>query len=383
MLRKKSGLLGAISIFLGTAIGAGVFGIPFVFSKAGFFVGCIHLCVLGAIMILVSIAYGEVCLRTKGKHQLIGYAGLYAGKKGRILAWLALFLGIYSALVAYTIEVGVFLHAVLSPWWGGSPFIYSLIFFTIMALALFIGLKSIVWIDKIMVLLLLTIIGVLFLFGMPKIDLNHLITFDSKNILLPYGVILFALGAASAIPTMKEILQGQLKKLKMAISFAAMIPILVYALFAFVVVGVNGASTTEGAIIGLSSELGNTVLVLGSILGILAMTTSFASLGLVLKEAYQYDFKLSKTLSWFLVLIVPLVIFILNFMTFVEILGFAGAIIGGFEGIIIIMIHQKAKKQGQRNPEYSIEFPKIFRSILYCVFILGIFYEIMYIAGII
>ena len=64
----------------GTIIGAGILGLPYVFAKSGFLVGIFWLIAIASIMIFVNLAMGEITLRTKGNHQLPGYANKYLGK---------------------------------------------------------------------------------------------------------------------------------------------------------------------------------------------------------------------------------------------------------------------------------------------------------------
>lgn len=85
------------------SIGAGVLGIPYVIAKAGFLTGTFSLLALGIIVLLMYLYLGEIVLRTKGNHQLTGYAELYLGKLGKRLMFLTMVIGIYGALVAYLI----------------------------------------------------------------------------------------------------------------------------------------------------------------------------------------------------------------------------------------------------------------------------------------
>ena len=90
----------------GAVIGAGILGLPYVFSKSGFLIGLMWIMFLGVILILIKLALGEVALRTKGKHQLAGYAEKYLGKWAKRFMVFAVVFGIYSALLAYLIGEG-------------------------------------------------------------------------------------------------------------------------------------------------------------------------------------------------------------------------------------------------------------------------------------
>ena len=74
----------------GTIIGAGILGLPYVFSKAGFFIGLLWLIILGMVMMFVNLTLGEITLRTNGRHQLSGYAEKYLGKWGKRIMFFAM-----------------------------------------------------------------------------------------------------------------------------------------------------------------------------------------------------------------------------------------------------------------------------------------------------
>ena len=80
----KNKVFRAISALVGTVIGAGIFGIPYVVAKIGFLPGIFYLLTLGTLVLFLNLLYGEVILRTPGDHQLTGYAEIYLGKFGKI-----------------------------------------------------------------------------------------------------------------------------------------------------------------------------------------------------------------------------------------------------------------------------------------------------------
>ncbi|HLF67181.1 MAG TPA: aromatic amino acid transport family protein, partial [Gammaproteobacteria bacterium] len=68
-----------VATLVGGTIGVGVYGLPFTFQKSGFLVGLLFLVGIGGLMLLTSLLYGEVVLRTHERHQLIGYTRKYLG----------------------------------------------------------------------------------------------------------------------------------------------------------------------------------------------------------------------------------------------------------------------------------------------------------------
>ena len=383
MLIISRNSFGAIATLIGCIIGAGVLGIPYVVAKAGFITGLIDIILIGIVMMVMHLYLGEVVLRTKGNHQLVGYAEKYLGKIGKKLMLFAMVFVIYGALVAYTIKEGHFLNALFNTYFGGSPFTYSLIFLGLMAFLVYFELNVL---EKSEILLVSILIGVIFLiciFALPHVDINNLTSFNPGSFFLPYGVILFAFLGTVAVPEMKEELKENKAYLRKAIIIGCLIPLVIYIIFAAVVVGVTGINTTDGAILGLGNALGYEMLVFGTLFGIIAMMSSFLILAFSLKEMFEYDYKIDKFSSWFLTCSVPLVIFMLGVKSFVRTIGVAGSFSGGLMGILIVLMYIKAKKLGSRKPEYSIKKSSIIIWVLILLFVFGIFYELLNVFGLI
>lgn len=370
---KKKPLFWAISTLIGTIIGAGIFSIPYVFAQAGVLIGTINLLVLGTAVIILYFYIGEVTLRTKGNHQLTGYARKYLGKTGKSLMTFVMMFAIYGALIAYIIGVGKALAAITNL----SSLPLSIGFFILVSLAIYTGLKAVkkseLWLN---VILLVVVITICFLIA-PKINLSNLAAFDFSMIFMPYGVIFFALAGSVAIPEMKEILIDNKKQLKKAIFIGSIIPIIIYFLFALIIVGVTGINTTEIATIGLGNMFGKTMIILGNLFAVFAMATSFLTLGLALKEMYWYDYKINKQVAWLLTCIPPFLIFLFLAKSFIQVIGLTGGIAMSLEGILLVLIFNRAKKLGKRKPEYSIKKSNILSFLLIILFILGMVYTFL------
>jgi tyrosine-specific transport protein len=367
---KKKGLYKAIATLSGTIIGAGVLGIPYVIAKAGFLTGLLDIVLLGLVILLINLAVGEVVLRTKGKHQLTGYAEKYLGKKGKFFMALSMAIGIYGALLAYIIGVGEAIGVIFNM----DPFWFSLGFFVIAISLIYCGIKIIakseLVLSSIVIFLILLISFISFFSG--KMDLSNLAEFNLTKILIPYGVILFAFIGAAAIPEIGEILKKEKKKMKKAIIIGSMIPLFLYSIFALAVIGVFGVNVTEVATVGLGIEFGKTVVIFANLFAVFAMTTSFLALGLALREMYDYDFKLSKFSSWAVACFLPLLLFLFGFKSFINVIGTTGIIAGGVEGILIVLMLWKAKEKSERKPEYTINIGKFLGSVLILVFVVGV-----------
>ena len=196
-------LFQAIFTMVGFIVGAGILGIPFALSKSGFWIGVIDILLIGIIFLYRNLYLGEIILRTKGDHQLTGYAEIYLGKIGKWLMSFALLFGLTGAIVAYIVKGGQFLNILLQPSFGGSPFIYSLIFFFVLSYIVKRGLKLMKELVLVLVGLVLILTVVFLIFGHSSVNPANLSTIDIEQLFLPFGVIMFALLGTAAIPEMK------------------------------------------------------------------------------------------------------------------------------------------------------------------------------------
>jgi tyrosine-specific transport protein len=370
----------AIATLIGTIIGAGVLGIPYAIARAGFITGLINIVVLGIAVLLLYLFMGEVVLRTRGNHQLTGYAEMYLGKTGKKLMVFAMIFGIYGALLAYLIGEGEALGAIF----GSSNFIlFSMIFLVIVSAIIYKGLSAIENSELIMSTLVVLIIIIISVYAIPWIDIANLSAFHPSRIFFPFGIVLFALAGTIAIPEMKEELIHNRELLKKAIIIGALTPTVLYLIFSLVIVGSMGMGTTEIATTGLAQILGHKMFILGNLFAVLAMATSFLTLGLALKEMYHYDYHLSKNIAWLLTIIPPLALFFLLEKSFVGVIGITGGIAMGLEGTLVVLIYRKAKKIGTRKPEYKLAKNIAIEYALILIFVMGIIYTILNFLGII
>ncbi len=366
-MKRRFLFMEATATLVGTIIGAGILGIPYVVAKAGFWTGIANIAALGAVVMLLYLYLGEVVLRTNGNHQLTGYAKLYLGKWGKRLMAFSMIAGNYGALVAYILGVGAASAAIV----GGNPWLYSLIFFAIVSLIVFLGLNAVGESELFMQPIIAVVVIGVSVIALLHLEPANLTSFDASKIFIPYGVILFAFLGAVAVPEMREELRRNEKLMKKAIIAGVLIPIAAYLLFAFAIVGVTGLSTTEIATVGLGERIGESMVIIGNILAVLTMSTSFLTLALSLRETYQYDYKLSPWLSWALTCFVPLLIALTGITTFIKVIGFSGIIAGGMEGILIVLMAVKAKKLGKRKPEYSIRINPAVAAVIIALFVAG------------
>lgn len=351
----SSFLLG-ISVLFGTIVGAGMFALPYVVARSGVVPSIAWLMILGGGMALLHLCYGEVCLRTEGRHRLVGYAAMYLGRWGKTLATLSAFVGTIGALLAYVILGGVFGKTLLGsalPW---SAQTFAILFWFLCSILVGQRGRKIAKAELVMnIALLASMLALLFL-ALPKAHLSSLPIADLRFLFLPYGVFLFALSGGSAIPELVDLLKtpSEKRSLKSIIAVCFLLVVSLYLLFALAIAGVSGNTTSPDAIAGLGNVLGRGVVVLGSFVGLLAIATSFVVLGEYLKHTCSYDYGMRPAISFVCVMGIPLILFLLGMQEFISVIGVTGTVMGVIEGALILSIVQRARVIGTRIPEYKV-----------------------------
>jgi len=364
----------AIAILTGCIIGAGILAIPFVVIRAGFWTGMLVILGLGFSALVINLLVGEVSLRSNKCQQLAGYAERYLGAYGKYLMAASMVIGVYGALIAYTLGISESLQALF----GGPVWVWAVLFYILMSWLIYGGIgiigKSELWLE----ILKFGIFGVVLaiLFFSPYFSSARFTSLDWSRILLPFGVILFAYMGTAAIPELREGMKLCRLLTRRAIIIGSLIPILVYALFTAAVIGVTGIATTEVATIGLGLFVGGIGFVLLNLFAILAMATSFIALGYALKDMYHMDFKLPHWESWALTVIIPATLLLTGVQSFVRTLEISGVFAGGIAGITIVLVHMRARKRSDRKPEYVIKINGLGYSFLIALFVIGMIYEL-------
>jgi len=363
-------LLKASLTFTGTIIGAGILGLPYAISKPGFILGLINIILVSSVMLLISLMFGEITLRTKEAHQLPGLVEKYIGKKVKYFVTILSIISMYGALVAYIEGNG----KLISNFFGINLLTSKILFFIPFSAIIYFGIKGVEESETILTLVVIFSIVILSLASLFYLDFNNLTYINFSEFFYPTGVIIFALSGLFAIPQMKEILWLEKNKLKKSILFGFLIPATLYVFFVFSCIGALGSNIDEIVTISLA-KYGAFFLFFGNIFAFFAMSTCFISLGNALREIYLQDFKINKNIS-FLLSIIPPLISLFGIATFIQILSITGSIFMIPLMIVVLCLYQKTKKIGERKPEYELKIPN-FVIYIVTVFLIFIMFLVM------
>lgn len=376
-----------VAIKLGASIGSGILALPFG-SRLGGFPALVFWVILTGTFVAITMLYvAETSMRTRKPLQLSGLARTYVGSLGSWLMFAAVMINGLGALTAYMTGSGDVIGAAL----GIPDFIGSLIFFVPAAGVVWLGLRVTGVSEKLitfgMVLLLLVLIVSTFI-G-PGIRWENLAYVSVLNGIPIFSLVLFSFISQYTVPAIARgfAQSGNIRRLPACIVLSQVI---LGSLFILVVASALGISGPEGisqvATLSWGQALGPWAFVAGSIFTLLAFITSFWAIGETaltnvvdqLKFPSEWD-KRYRLVALSIVTIPPFLVAYSGLVGFVEAISFAGAFAGVLMAVIPIMMVNRARRYGDREPEWTcgkLAHPVIQGAIL-IVFISAALYSVV------
>jgi len=339
---KNIKTLEGFGIMLGMIIGAGIFGLPYAFSKAPLQWNLLLFLAVFLISLLLHFLFAGIIYVTPGRHRFPGYVKKHLGHRAETIAAIFTILSSYGTMLAYGILGAIFLQNIF-----GTSFIGNgVTFFILGGLLFFFSLQEI---GKINFYLTVPLLGFIILLAykvMPYVDAANFIQPASPSWFFSYGVLVFALGGYTALPDLHDVLGHNNRGLSKKIIFwSLLVSALLYLVLILSVLGVSGAAVTPDALSGLKSVLGDGAFILGSIIGIFCVFRAYVIFGADLRLTFRYDYRLSLNASWLLAFLPPLTLFLMGFFDLVEILSIVGSVgLGVFAIFILLMVWKKKKE---------------------------------------
>lgn len=376
---------------ISSIIGAGMFALPFVFQLSGLVPAILYLAFFGIMSALIHLIYADIVLRTREtRHQFPGYIRQYLGTTTGAFSSVLAFTTLLFTLTAYLILSIGFLH-IIAP--TLSPLVALSVFWALSTLVIFINVKNTAIFDAITTTITLGAIGAIFYYWGSSIPFNSAAfpILNSSAVLLPFGPVLFSLLGLSAVPPLVAYVRKEgvpFITMKKAIVVGSTLPALFYLLF---VLAVWGMSTTVSpdSVSGLINITPHFILIILSILGIVSLWDSYASVGRDMHKLLEYEWNTSPILALVIVAGAPFALYLLGFQNFIAIISAVGGIFLSTWGILIVLAWKKAVQVSIPSVKFSEiyipdrtysvinDIPAFIIDILLFVFIGGLIYSLV------
>jgi tyrosine-specific transport protein len=337
-------LLGCILLIVGTSIGAGMLALPIATAQLGFVGSLILLVVCWFVMTAGAFLILEVNLWLPQNSNLISMAKSTLGPVGQIISWVTYLLLLYSLLCAYIAGGSDLLHHLLI---GGSipEWVSTIIFTIIFGTIVYLGIRTVDYINRGLMFFKLIAYILLIALLTPLVSSANLMAGDMKYITSSTAITITitSFGYAAIVPSLRIYFAGDVKKLKKAIIFGSLIPLICYILWDFAIMGVvplEGASglknllhsdnstsdlvrtlshAAERPSISYFAKFFTSICVMTSFLGVALCLTDF------LADGFQVEKKGVKGVFIHLLTFVPPLLIVLYYpRAFIQALAYAG-----------------------------------------------------------
>lgn len=367
---NKSAVL-SVGLLAGTIIGAGIFSLPYLFSRVGIILGITYLFVFSGVYIAFYFMYSSLLLKEEKPHDFFKLAEKNLSAPYSKIASFFAICELLFVLVVYLILAEKFLDFSL-----GINGIFSVcLFWALCSIFMFVRLR---WLEIIEVLSTFSIIALIifiFFLGGTTTNIPNLSffpeTFDWRLLLLPFGPLLFSFSGRSAISKMVEEYRktkGSKNEFSIKTSFiwGTLIPAAIYFFFVLGVFRLGG-NISPDTLSGLTF-LPPIICGLLGLLGLIALWDSYFVIGINIKDILVLDARWPRWVGFGVPLFLPLVLYFFGLKDLILVLGLAGGIFTACAGIFVTRMWQNAFPLNK--------FTKA-SHVLYIVFSIAIVYEIL------
>ena len=318
LYKPKITFMEGVAILVGTQIGAGVLGLPYAASRVGFFLATAILFGITLLMLFTALIVLKYSAEMGGI-QMSNLAQKIFGKIGGWVMYISIFVMSFGALLAYVAGMG----NVFSSLFGINETISAFLFWLFASIIIYLGLEASGKTELILSFFMLFLFTAVIFMLLPNAKVENGLYTNFGGVLSMIGVAIFSLGCHTVIPDVYNGL-GDYNKAKKAVILSFIIPAIIYAVFMSSFLFSFGKDTPQIATQALQSIYGKTGNIVGNIIPMVAITTSYIGVALAQQSNTKYFFNIKKTYAWLITAIPPIIIYLLGVKNFATILAFAG-----------------------------------------------------------
>ena len=184
-----------VGVIAATTVGAGMFGLPYIFLKSGWMVGIFYLFVLSFVVAGSHVLYWRALAASDEKRRLLGMARDFLGKFWYRVGLISILAGLILALVIYLILGNHFIRL----FWPSIDGNLALFLFWLVSIIPLFFERRVVGLELAGIIFMVGIILLIF-FSAPQLGAQTAVPpIDLENFFLPFGVVLFSLAGWTAI----------------------------------------------------------------------------------------------------------------------------------------------------------------------------------------
>ncbi len=356
--------LEATAIIVGHGVGSGILSVPFLASRNSFTDVLWIIALVYTVNLIMHLMIAELSYNNGGAQFIKCFENeLFTGKLKTIATWIAfVFLGLSVLLNVAGFIAGA--AAVFEAWFGLPIWLGKILYYILAALVVNFGMKLVGICEKISIVAMVIVIGILFVAAM--LSDHHALPNQfvaASNMLALYGMVSFSLSAVMSVPQVVKGLKGDTKRIRGAIAAGTGINVgLILIITIMTLLACGNEISEDGALVDLSHALGGWVGIVGFIFSLLALSTSFWANTLNIRDIVHEQTKWGLKKSYLISSIPCLLLALVGLQSFVGFTRLASAI-QVLTGIGIIVAYNRSKRREGNTPICG-KFSGIFFQIL-------------------
>ncbi len=332
----SSPLIRSLFFVIGGSIGAGMFGLPALFSQTGAAWGTLLYWVIVLIVMGIHVAYAELQAKAGSKHDLAGIAKRSLGKPGWVVALIVYPISVYGATLVYLLLGAQFLSA-LSGALGG-PTVQSgwqLVLWVFFAWGAHKGVKGVAKFERPITLILVG--GLLLACAIAAVSgrapTSPLLSPRTFSLSAFVGVVFFA---SISLPAIAEVMafDGRSSKIgRRAVLMGGLIAASLKWIFALCFAGAAIGGVIQ--VTDLMRALPVAVSWLLPFIGFLAISGAAVSVLDSLRLTYRDEFSFRPLFAWILAILPPLVLLYVSHQALLPLMTFLGSFVAATNALLV------------------------------------------------
>ncbi len=248
-------VLGGALLVAGTSVGAGMLTLPLVTAQMGYYLSFIAFLICWLVMLSTAFFMTEVSLWFKHETNIVSMVQGTLGKHAKTLVWFVYLLFLYALMSLYISTGAAAVDRLFSIFIMELPEIVSILIYVIVfAGVVYYGATAVDSFNRYLVLFLVASYFLLVFLITPEVKLEHINWGSSDKLLYAVPTIVMSFGFHLLIPSLRDYMRGDGLQIKKAVLLGSVIPLIVYLIWEYVILGTVPLGGEQG-LIAISSAV--------------------------------------------------------------------------------------------------------------------------------
>ena len=377
MKNKKLTFLESLALVAGAGIGTGILTIPYAINKIGMMGTLVALVIAFTISLFTYMIVADLAMNSKDSSQILGIfeEHLFKGKWKNFLK--NLFFIVFTVILIENLIVYILCASnIITELFSLTPIFSKILFYLLACTVILFGIKGVGIGEKFSVTAIGTVILTLIIAACFNVENTLNFGFgEPKLIVAVYGLFMFAFSTIFSIVQVSNHIENS-KDIKKVIIGGLSINSGLTLIFTLASL-LASKEVTEVATIGLTESLGNPVIkVMSSIFVLLAMFSSYWSIGLAFRDIIVEQFNVNEKSAWFISTIPTILLAVLLPLSVLDYVQIGAGALSIIVGIMVLPAYYQAVK----NSDNELLLGKYAKNKI-LIWIVGIFTFIMAISS--